>query len=107
MQGRKSTNVHFKAVLNRLMTIRKIDNVMLSKAIQVTPTAVGNYRAGRVPRSEELFRLAIFFGVTMEELLTGTAGKKKEDSPWKNRALSAEKTLASVKADLSAVLKKI
>jgi transcriptional regulator with XRE-family HTH domain len=70
MQEGKSTNVHFADALNRLMRAKNIDNASLARAVGVTPTAVGNYLDGRLPRSEHLMAIAQYFGVKMETLLS-------------------------------------
>ena len=90
-----------------MMAARGEDNTTLARAIDVTPTAVGNYVKGRVPRAEELLRLAQHYRVQMEELLGGTATTTTDDSIWKHRALSAEQRLAAVKEGMQALLRKI
>ena len=58
-------------------------------------------------------RLAAYFGVSVEFLLTGNGGPD-EQAPslaaiheWKHRAISAEQKLEAVKAGLLAFVKKI
>jgi transcriptional regulator with XRE-family HTH domain len=105
MQEKNSTNVHLASTLSILIEERGLDNTQVAQAINVTPTAIGNYRKGRVPRAEELFNLARFFGVSMESLLMGTAKPAKDDASWKMRALSAEQKIDALKtAVTSAVL---
>lgn len=69
MATEKSTIVHFTETLGRLMDERSINNASLAAAVGVTPTAIGNYRNGRIPKAEELLRIAEFFDVEIKSLL--------------------------------------
>ena len=81
----------------------------------ITPQAVSTYinpprGKSRLPKSNELYRMAAACGLSMEELLTGR--KNAGDGPteiarWRDRALLAEQKLSVVKAGLSGMLKKI
>lgn len=81
----------------------------LADLANVTPTAIGNYCNGRVPKSDELYRIATVFGVSMEELLTGQPGPRggAADSVWKLKAEHAEQKLSAIKGALGTLLKKI
>lgn len=53
-----------------------------AKAAGISPSSVVNYRKGQVPKSEELYRISKFFGVTMEWLLSGSEYEMQEgESP--------------------------
>ena len=45
----------------------------LSALTGISEPSITHYRGGRVPKAEELYRLAKHFGVTMEWLLVGEA----------------------------------
>ena len=87
----------------------------LASCAGVTPQAINTYinpprGKQRLPKSNELFRLASACGLSMEELLTGkknTRGGRVELARWRDRALLAEKKLSMVRAGLSGMLKKI
>lgn len=49
----------------------------LARLADVTPAAISRYLAGRIPNSEELFRLSGALGVSMEWLLAGTDASNK------------------------------
>lgn len=106
MQEKSSTNVHFASTLARLIETKALSDVDVAKAVDVTPTAIGNYKKGRVPRAEELWKLARFFSVSMESLLTGSAQAQSEDGSWRLRALTAEKRLDDLKSAMLQVVKK-
>lgn len=43
----------------------------LAELVSVSPTAIGNYCNGRIPKADELYRISNALRVTMEWLLTG------------------------------------
>lgn len=81
----------------------------------LTPQAINTYinppgGKQRLPKSNELYRLAVACGMSMEELLTGRKGdadSASKVSEWRDRALAAEQKLTLVKAGLTGMLKKI
>lgn len=81
----------------------------LAEIVGVTPTSIGNYCNGRIPRADELHRIAKVFGVSMETLLTGQGqmAGRGSDSVWKIKAEHAEQKLEAVKAALTGLIKKI
>jgi transcriptional regulator with XRE-family HTH domain len=106
MQEKTSTNVHFGAALTRVLDKKALNDAQLARAVGCTPTAIGNYKNGRVPRAEELYRIARFFSVSMESLLTGTAQPSADDGSWKLRALTAEQRTEDLKSAMLQVVKK-
>lgn len=108
-QENTSKNVHFASKLRTLLDEKGMTNAQLAALIEVTPTSVGNYCNGREPKSGELYRLSKVFGVSMEELLTGTVGPRggAADSVWKLKAEHAEQKLNALKTALTGLIKKI
>lgn len=109
MQQNNSTNVHFASRLQQLLSEKGMSKSQLADIVGVSPTAIGNYCSGRIPRADELHRISRAFGVTMEEMLTGERSKRAEPAAgvWKVKAEHAEQKLAAVKSALSGLLKKI
>lgn len=68
-----------------------------------------NYKRDRVPKAEELLRIADYFGVSFEWLLTGEDSRPHSASSaiWRERAIHAEKRLQDVKEILQTAIKKI
>jgi transcriptional regulator with XRE-family HTH domain len=68
--------------------------------LKLSESALVNYRRDRTPRSEELLNIAKYFGVSMEWLLTGEddGQQPKTEDGWKQRALSAEQKIQTMKA---------
>lgn len=108
-QDKKSTNVKFSARLQEAAQEKNLDQVTLARVTGITGAAINNYwNKGRVPKSEELHRIAKAIGTSMEWLLTG------EDSnnipvalaEWKQRAHAAEQKLDALKSGVIAVVKK-
>lgn len=81
----------------------------LAELVGITPTAIGNYCNGRIPRADELSRISAIFGVTMETLLTGHEGPRGDGSAaaWKMKAEVAEQKLRAIKAAMRSWLEKI
>ena len=86
-----------------------MSKAQLADLVGVSPTAIGNYCNGRIPRADELYRISTVFGVTMETLLTGHAGPKGDGAAgaWKAKADAAEQKLAAIKAAMRSWLEKI
>lgn len=60
--------------------------------VEISPVSVSRYLGGeRQPGADELYRMAIFFGVSMEWLFVGK--DHVATSEWQRRALRAEKKL--------------
>lgn len=79
----------------------------LATALELSEGAMINYKRDSVPKSMELYRIARFFNVSMEWLLTGAGpGTAIGDSAWRQRAMSAEQRLDALKSALGTLLKK-
>ena len=64
-------------MLKKLMDEHGLKNNALAKEIGVSHVAIGNYLAGRLPHSDILTELALFFKVPIEVLL----GSKEPPQP--------------------------
>ena len=108
-QEKNSTNVHFASRLQRLLEEKGMTKAQLADLVGVSPTAIGNYCNGRIPRSDELCRISAIFGVSMETLLTGQEGPRGDGSAgvWKMKAEVAEQKLKAIKAAMRSWLEKI
>jgi transcriptional regulator with XRE-family HTH domain len=71
-QENNSTIVHFSDRLQQLLIARGMTKAGLADLVGVSPTAIGNYCNGRIPRADELYRIAEVFNVTMEFLMSGS-----------------------------------
>lgn len=103
------------------MTRTGINQRKLAEAVGVTPAAMSRYVEGRVPRADELLRIARYFAVSMEQLLTGSGtiepmivretgagySAKSDDGKWRDRAIAAEHKVEVLKSGLEGLLKKI
>jgi len=92
------------------MAERKVNNAALAREIGLSHVAIGNYLKDQLPRSDGLYRLAQYFGVTMESFFDPNASKKQTgtaDSHWKEKALMAEHKVAMLKSGMEGLLKKI
>lgn len=66
-----STNVDFAGRLQQMLISEGMTKSQLAEKVGVSPTAIGNYCTGRIPKADELLRIARTFHVSMEWLLTG------------------------------------
>lgn len=81
-----------------------------AKIFGVSQGAIFDYREGRSePKSWPLIRMAKYFGVTVEWLMTGEDNIKDDTAMqiWKDRALDAERKLEIARDALKGALKKI
>lgn len=68
----------------------------LAKRVNITEQTLSRYKRGaRLPDTEELYRLAIFLGVSIDWLLG--RNEPSDSTEWKERALEAEGKLAELK----------
>ena len=80
----------------------------LAEEMRISEASFINYRRDRTPKADELLRIAQFFGVTMEWLLTGEDDRQpRTPDGWKQRALAAEAKVEMLKSGLEGLLKKI
>ena len=110
MQGKKSTNVTFSDRLSLLMETSGMTQSQIAQEIGVSATALIHYKSGRsLPGSAELYRIAKFFGCSMEWLIGGD-----DEAPadvriielWRAKALDAETRVETLKKALIATIKK-
>lgn len=102
----------FAQTLIRHMSARGLNNRQLAIQCGISPTAVGRYLDGRVPRAEELLKLSEALGCSVDALLGKqahtNAGETFEDvGIWRDRAIAAEAKVQMLKSGLSGLLKKI
>lgn len=105
----------FSMQLMKLMSDAGINKRQLAIEIGVTPAAMGRYVDGRVPRADELLRIARHFKVPMEQLLTGIGDGSElvtnkvdaQTQEWRDRARDAEAKVEVLKCGLMSLLKKI
>lgn len=75
----------FSGVLDREMDRRGLTEVAVASAAKVSQATVNAWRAGSIPRADALHRLAVYLGVSMEYLLTGSGAPVSwmvaEDTP--------------------------
>lgn len=83
----------------------------IAKELEMGESSIVYYKAGKgLPKSNELYRMAKYFGCSMEWLLTGedstNGAPNMVDGMWRNRAETAEKRLEDLKKSLIGVIKK-
>jgi transcriptional regulator with XRE-family HTH domain len=109
------TIVTFSSYLRDLIERRGLSPAGLAREIGLSHVAVGNYLSGRVPRYDQAKKLADFFGVSTDELLSG--GNKLQEAAsvyafedrvnWKQRALDAEKKIETLKKALQGLIREL
>ncbi len=105
-QEKNETNGTFCERLALAIKQSKVKQKELAKAINLTPQTLSRYKKGkRTPNSEDLHKLAKFFGVTASWLMGEEPVQIK--SAWQNRALAAEARLRDAERSLSAISKTI
>lgn len=68
----------FAETLKRLMKERNVSTKLLSQAISVPQSTLSEWSAGREPRlNESIIKVAKFFGVSVEYLITGSDEESK------------------------------
>ena len=111
MQEKRLTNVNFSPRFKSLCESSGRTQKELAKVLEISEAAIVNYKKDRVPKAEELLRIAVYFNVTIEWLLTGVEpdGRSLPNAStamWKNRAEEAERKVSAMKAGLIAFAKK-
>ncbi len=111
--------MNFSSRFSQLIGQRGVSQRVLASECDLSPGAVTQYTQGRTPKAEELHRIARYFGVTMEWLLTGESSGQaeglREEMPvyggslqeWRDRARAAEAKVELLKSGLEGLLKKI
>lgn len=67
----------FAQRLSELMASRTLTNYQLAKDLDIHPTTVANWLAGKAPRKKTLALLAEYFGVSTDYLL----GNERKEEP--------------------------
>lgn len=97
MQEKNSLTEQFSSRFAEAISQLGIKQKELAEAVNIREQTLSRYKTGaRLPDTEELHRLANFFGVSMDWLLG--ADESDGESAWKNRALAAERKLAAMKS---------
>lgn len=111
--------MNFSSRLALLIGQRGVTQRIVADECDLSPGALSQYLKDRTPKAEELLKLARYFGVTMEWLLSGEDAAEgsslREDAPvyggslhdWRDRARAAEAKVQMLKASLEGLLKKI
>ena len=102
--------VNFSDRFKKLMDESSLTQTAAAKIFGVSQGAIFDYREGRSePKSWPLIRMAKYFGVTVEWLMTGEDNIKDDTAMqmWKDRALDAERKLEIARDALKGALKKI
>ena len=80
----------------------------VAEALRISEASIINYRRDRTPKAEELLRIAQYFHVTMEWLMTGDDDRQpRTPDGWKQRAMAAEEKVQMLKSGMEGLLKRI
>ena len=97
MQEKNSLQAQFSSRFSEALTKFDIKQKVLAKQINIREQTLSRYKSGTcLPNTEELHKLANFFGVSMDWFMGGN--EEISESPWKKRALDAEAKLAKYKS---------
>lgn len=102
--------VNFSDRFKKLMDESGLTQTAAAKIFGVSQGAIFDYREGRSePKSWPLLRMAKYFGVSVEWLMTGESDNKEDSATqvWRDRALDAERKLEIARDALKGALKKI
>ena len=77
----------FAQRLSELMASRTLTNYLLAKDLDIHPTTVANWLAGKAPRKKTLALLAEYFGVSTDYLL---GNEQKEKPATDGQAINEE-----------------
>ncbi len=95
MQEKNEICVRFSLRLAEALKQANIKQKELARVLNISEQTICKYKRGnRLPDSEELYKLAKFFGVTIDWLLGGE--ESGSETFWKERALTAEAKLAGM-----------
>ena len=79
--------MRFAQRLSELMASRTLTNYQLAKDLDIHPTTVANWLAGKAPRKKTLALLAEYFGVSTDYLL---GNEQKEKPATDGQAINEE-----------------
>ncbi|MBI1178363.1 helix-turn-helix domain-containing protein [bacterium] len=68
---KKNAGIEFASRLQGLLADRRLTAAELGRGVNLSHVAIGNYLKGRLPRVDELVRIARFFRMTMDDLVHG------------------------------------
>ncbi|MEG3024308.1 MAG: helix-turn-helix transcriptional regulator [Akkermansia sp.] len=105
MQEKDSRKAVFVSRFLELLKSNSLTQNELSKTVKISQATISAYSLGKTtPKSDELFRIASCFGVTMDYLWGASDDNPNDvsipsptDSDWKKRAQAAEKKLNQLK----------
>lgn len=109
MQDKKSTIVGFDERFTELMQNSGLTKKELSQVLQMSDSAIINYKRGRIPKADELLRISRYFNVSVDWLLTGEEMEfeKLPQSAWEMRCRRAEDKLAIALEALKGIIRRI
>jgi transcriptional regulator with XRE-family HTH domain len=113
--------MNFSSRLSLLIGKKGVSQRIIAAECDLSPAAVTQYTQGRTPKADELLRIAKYFGVTMEWMLTGETSSAQESfglreepatyggsiQEWRDRARTAEAKVELLKSGMEGLLKKI
>jgi transcriptional regulator with XRE-family HTH domain len=111
-QAQKFTIMNFASRLADLIDRRALTQRTIALECSISAGALTQYLQGRIPKAEELYRLARYFNVSMEFLLTGNEAAFPETTvvteagleEWRTRAKEAERKVDILKAGANGLL---
>lgn len=110
MQEKKYPILNFSERFNSLLDSSGLKQKEIAEKSGVSATTMIHYKSGRsIPGGMELYKLAKFFGCSMEWLLTGEdemGAPNQAIAVYRERAETAEKRLEDLKKSLIGVIKK-
>lgn len=106
MQPEKLTIVNCCARIRDLCENSGRSQKELAAALGISEGALINYKRDRVPKTEELHKLASYFGTTMDYIYAGAGPSPAsvDKSAWQSRAEMAERKIAMLKKMLQEAL---
>lgn len=106
MQTEKLTIVNCCARIRDLCENSGRSQKELATALGISEGALINYKRDRIPKTEELHKLASHFGTTMDYIYAGTGVSPSvaDKTAWQGRAEKAERKIAMLKKMLQAAL---
>jgi len=110
MQEKKDTKVSFSERFSELLEQSGLTQAEVAAKTGLSRTAFIHYKSGRsLPGGMELYKLAKFFGCTMEWLITGEDGDGTPNQALivlRTRMEEAEKKIEAMKTGVIAFVKK-
>lgn len=105
----------FAERLTGLMKERGLNQVAVARACGWASPVVNRYCGGRIPKAENLEKLAAVLGVSMEWLLHGTGEKSTAAPPipkeskgeeyWRNQAIAAQRRVVELERQIEQLIR--